>query len=100
MNDPNDETDGGIDPRLKCFSCGEVHERAKIVKTIDGREMGNYQDEWRRYHEAMWVLKKYRSKRTRQAYLSRIAEIRGSQAMADLRAEMMLLWKWKEGQKK
>jgi hypothetical protein len=100
MSNPNDETDGGIDPRLKCFSCGEVHERAKIVTTIDGREMGNYQDEWRRYHEAMWVLKKYRSKRTRQAYLSRIAEIRGPQAMADLRAEMMLLWKWKEGQKK
>ena len=71
MSDPNDEADGGVDPRLKCFSCGEVHERARIVKTIDGREMGNYQDEWRRYHEAMWVLKKYRSKRTRIRFRSR-----------------------------
>jgi hypothetical protein len=62
--------------------------------------MGNYQDEWRRYHEAMWVLKKFRSKRTRQEYLRRIAEIRGERAMHELRNEMMLLWKWKEGQKK
>lgn len=100
MTNPNEETDGGIDPRLRCYSCGEVHERARIVKTIDGREMGNYQDEWRRYHEAMWVLKKYRSKRTRQGYLQRIEEIRGPKAAAELRAEMLLLWKWKEGQKK
>jgi hypothetical protein len=93
-------TDGGIDERLRCYACGEVHVRARIVKTIDGREMGNYQDEWRRYYEAMWVLKKYRSKRTRQEYLRRVGEVRGERAMHELRDEMLLLWKWKKGQKK
>ena len=100
MTNPNEETDGGIDPRLKCHACGEVHERAKIVKTVDGREMGNYSGEWRRYCEARYVLKQFRSKRTRQGYLQRIGEIRGPQAAAELRAEMLLLWTWKEGQKK
>jgi hypothetical protein len=74
---PNEVADGGIDPRLKCYWCGEVHERAKVVTTVDGRQMGNYSEEWRRYHEAKWVLKTYRSKRTRQGYLNRINEIRG-----------------------
>ena len=97
---PNDEADGGIDPRLRCHACGEVHERARIVTTVDGREMGSYQDAWRRYHEAMWVLKKYRNKRTRMGYLARVMEVRGPKAMEELRAEMMVLWKWKEGQKK
>ena len=97
---PNEVADGGVDPRLKCFSCGEVHEAARIVKTVDGREMGNYQDEWRRYHEAMWVLKKYRSKRTRMEYLGKVREHRGEEQMQKLRAEMLLLWQWKEGNKK
>jgi hypothetical protein len=99
MSDPNEVADGGVDPRLKCFACGEVHERARIVKTVDGREMGNYQDEWRRYHEAMWVLKKYRSKRTRQEYLGKVRENRGERAMHELRNEMMLLWQWKQENK-
>ena len=100
MSDPNEVADGGIDPRLKCYWCGEVHERAKVVTTVDGRQMGNYSEEWRRYHEAKWVLKTYKSKRTRQGYLNRINEIRGEVAMYELRAEMMVLWQWKEGQKK
>ena len=88
------------DERLRCYSCGEVHEAARIVRTVDGREMGNYSADWFLYNEAVWVLKKYRSKRTRQGYLQRIGEIRGPKAAAELRAEMLLLWKWKEGQKK
>lgn len=95
---PNEpEADGG-DPRLRCFACGEVHERARIVKTHDGREMGNYSEEWRRYHEAKWVLKKYRSKNTRRKYLLVIEANRGVQAMLELRAEMMLQYNWKKGQ--
>ena len=96
---PDDKTDGG-DPRLRCHACGEVHERAKIVTTMDGREMGNYSEEWRLYCQAKYVLKQFRTKRTRQACLNRIKEIRGEQAMWELREEMMRLWKWKEGQKK
>ena len=97
---PNEVADGGVDERLRCYQCGEVHEAARIVKTVDGREMGNYQDEWRRYHEAMWVLKKYRSKRTRMEYLGKVREHRGEEQMQKLRAEMLLLWQWKEGNKK
>ena len=100
MTNPNEETDGGVDPRLKCHACGEVHERARIVTTVDGREMGNYSGEWRRYCEAKYVLKTFRSKRTRQGYLHRIQEIRVEHAMWELREEMMRLWTWKEGQKK
>lgn len=99
MTNPDDKTDG-VDPRLLCYACGEVHERAKIVKTMDGREVGNYSEEWRRYCEAKYVLKQFRTKRTRMGYLNRIQEIRGEQAMWQLREEMMRLWKWKEEQKK
>ena len=88
------------DERLKCYACGEVHENAKLVATIDGRVMGNYQEAWFRYNEAVWVLKTYRSKRTRTAYLDSVGEKRGQAARASLRAEMLLVWQWKEEKKK
>ena len=87
------------DERLKCYSCGEVHEAARIVRTVDGREMGNYSADWFLYNEAVWVLKKYRSKRTRQEYLGKVAVNRGKARMQKLRDEMLLLWKWKEENK-
>jgi len=86
------------DDRLKCYACGEVHETARIVRTRDGREMGSYSREWFMYNEAVWVLKKFRSKRTRQEYLGRVMENRGEAEMYKLRAEMLLQWKWKEEQ--
>jgi hypothetical protein len=86
------------DERLKCYACGEVHETARIVKTRDGREMGSYSRQWFMYNEAVWVLKKFRSKRTRQEYLGRVKENRGEAEMNKLRDEMLLQWKWKEGQ--
>jgi hypothetical protein len=86
------------DERLKCYACGEVHETARIVRTRDGREMGSYSRQWFMYNEAVWVLKKFRSKRTRQEYLGRVKENRGEAEMNKLRAEMLLQWKWKEGQ--
>jgi hypothetical protein len=100
MGNPNDEADGGIDPRLRCYQCKEVHPTAKIVTLPDGREMGTYQWEYRVYCEARYVLTKFRSKRTRQAYLSRIEEIRGQKMVDILKAEMLLQWRWKQGQKK
>lgn len=87
------------DERLKCYACGEVHETARIVRTVDGREMGSYSADWFLYNEAMWVLKKFRSKRTRQEYLGRVRENRGEAAMQRLRDEMLLLWQWKEKSK-
>lgn len=93
-------TDGGlIDERLRCRGCGEVHSHARIVTLPDGREVGNYSEEHRRYWEANWVLKRYRSKRTRQAYLDEIERIRGFEAKMELREEMLKIWTWKKGQK-
>ena len=93
-------TDGGlIDERLRCRGCGEVHSHARIVTLPDGREVGNYSEEHRRYWEANWVLKRYRSKRTRQAYLDEIERIRGFEAKMELREEMLKIWNWKKGQK-
>jgi hypothetical protein len=93
-------TDGGLfDERLKCHACGEVHSHARLVTTVDGREMGNYSEEWRRYNEAKWVLKRYRSKRTRQEYLDKVEELRGYPAKMELRDEMLKIWTWKKDNK-
>jgi len=97
---PNEVADGGVDERLRCYACGEMHEAARLVRTVDGREMGNYSADWFLYNEAWWVLKKYRSRRTRQEYLGKVRENRGEEQMQKLRAEMLLLWQWKEKQKK
>lgn len=97
---PNEVADGGIDPRLKCYWCGEVHERAKVVTTVDGRQMGSHSEEWWVYCEASFVLKRFRTKNTRQAYLRRITEIRGEKMVEILKAEMMRIWVYKQEQKK
>lgn len=83
------------DPRLVCYSCGAVHRWARLVDLPDGRVVGNYSEDYRRYCEAVAVLKKYRVKRTRQDYLAIVAEKRGTQAMVELREEMLRIWKWK-----
>ena len=92
--------DGLADGGLVCRACGQIHEDARLVVLPDGRRVGNYSEEYRRYNEAKWVFRKYRSKNTRRGYLSRVAEKRGEAAMQELRQEMWLVWKWKEGQKK
>lgn len=80
------------DERLVCYGCGQVHPEAKLVRLPDGREVGTYSEEYRRYHEALWVLKKKRSKRTRIEYLEGVREKRGLQAKEELREEMLRLW--------
>jgi hypothetical protein len=87
------------DERLKCYACGEVHENARLVTTLDGRTMGNYQQAWFLYNEAVWVLKTYRSKRTRTAYLDTIETKRGQAARKALREEMLRIYQWKEERK-
>ena len=87
------------DERLRCYACGEVHAGAKLVTTIDGRTMGNYQEAWFRHNEAVWVLKTYRSKRTRTTYLDAVGGKRGQAARAALRAEMLLIYNFKEEKK-
>jgi hypothetical protein len=82
----------GFDERLLCRACGEIHPDARLVTLPDGRQVGNYSEAHRLYNEARWVLRRYRVKSTRQAYLRRVAEQRGSEAAWALREEMLTLW--------
>lgn len=63
-----------------------------MVRLPDGREVGSYSEAFRRYHEAAWVLRKKRTKRTRIEYLDGVIEKRGRQAYEELREEMLKLW--------
>jgi hypothetical protein len=79
-----------------CYGCGQVHPEAKLVRLPDGREVGTYSEEYRRYHEAAWVLRKKRSKRTRLEYLDAVAEKRGVEARIALREEMLRQWQHRQ----
>jgi hypothetical protein len=84
------------DSRLHCLGCGKVHPGAKVVRVPDGREMGTYTEEWRQYCEATWLLRKKRTKHTRQDYLDLVQEKRGVQARLDLREELLIIWKHRQ----
>ena len=83
---------------LECRACGEVHPDAKIIKVADGREMGSYSEEYRRYCEASWVLRKRRNRKTRTAYLDLIGQGRGPAAAHELREEMIKQWQHRQRQ--
>jgi hypothetical protein len=80
------------DERLKCAACGQIHAQARLVSLPDGREVGSYSEEYRRYYEAVWVLRNKRTKRTRTEYLDGVQEKRGTQARVELREEMLRVW--------
>jgi len=50
------------------------------------------------YCEAKWVFRKFRSKRTRQLYLSQVADVRGEAGYVELYAAMLDIWKRKQEQ--
>ena len=81
-----------------CRACGQVHPQARLAKTEDGRELGTYSEEWRRYCEAKRVLRK-RKKESLNAYLDKIQELRGIDARLELREEMARIWKHRQGQR-
>ena len=84
------------DPRLLCRGCGRLHTGARLVTLPDGREVGNYSEALRQYHEAVWVLRKKRSRRTRIEYLDAVGEKRGQKARDALREEMMRIWEFRQ----
>ena len=84
--------------RLACFACGQLHPASRLVRLPDGREVGSYSNEYRVYCEAKWVFRKFRSKRTRQLYLSQVADVRGEAGYAELYAAMLDFWKRKQEQ--
>lgn len=88
-----------MDERLACRACGQVHPQARLAKTEDGREMGTYSEEWRRYCEARWLLRRKRSAKGFGQYLDKIQELRGIDARLELREEMARIWKHRQGQK-
>lgn len=89
MDTPQDEG-------LACPQCGQIHKGARWVDLPDGRRVSSYSEEYRRYHEAAWVLRKKRSKRTRLEYLDAVAEKRGVEARIALREEMLRQWQHKQ----
>lgn len=91
--------DQSSDP-LACPQCGQVHASARWMKLSYGEKVPLHSEHYRRYCEAKWVLKKYRSRGTRVAYLQRIAERRGQQAADELRSEMLKVFKQKEEKKR
>lgn len=86
------DSSSASDERLRCHGCGHIHPNARLVELSDGRVVGSYSEEYRRYCEAVWVLKKKRSKRTRIEYLDGVAEKRGRKAREELREEMLRIW--------
>jgi hypothetical protein len=85
------------DDRLVCYGCGKIHPQARLVSLSDGRQVGSYSEEFRRHCEALWVLRKKRSKRTRMEYLDGVAEKRGLKARQELREEMLRIWQSRQG---
>lgn len=81
-----------------CFACGQLHPASRLVRLPDGRAVGSYSDEFRVYCEAKWVFRKFRTKRTRQLYLSQVANVRGEAGYAKLYAAMLDIWKRKQEQ--
>jgi hypothetical protein len=95
-NVSNEQSKGEPLPHeLACPACQCVHPDARMVAFEYGGQVSNYSEAWRRHCEARFVLKKKRSKNTRQAYLVAVIEKRGEQAARELREEMMRIWRYR-----
>jgi hypothetical protein len=65
----------------------------RLVTLSDGRVVHNYSEEYRLYCEAKWLMKKYRTKNTRQKYLADVHEKRGVEGYKVLYDELLRQWK-------
>lgn len=81
---------------LRCEACGELHSSARLMRTEDGRELALQSEAYTRYCQARWVLKTYRTKRTRVAFLGRWRENKGEAEWAKLRGEMLLIYNYRQ----
>jgi hypothetical protein len=81
-----------VDVRLECFACGKVHGSSRLLHLPDGRTVGNYSEEYRLYAEAAGVLKRFRTRKTRQLHLAKVAEMRGQAGYERLRAAMLEIY--------
>lgn len=86
------EGGGQVDDRLRCFACNQVHRPSRLLHLPDGRTVGNYSEEYRLYAEAKTILKRFRTRKTRQLHLARVAELRGHAAYVQLRNAMLEIY--------
>lgn len=98
LEQPQLSSESSPNELLVCMACGEIHAGSRLVTLPDGRVVGSHSEDYRRYCEAKWVLKKKRTKNTRQAYLVAVQEQRGLQAAIELREEMKTIWHWQQSQ--
>jgi hypothetical protein len=78
--------------RLRCFACGQFHPGRRLLRLPDGTTVGNYSEEYRLYAEAKSVLKRFRTRKTRQLHLARVAELRGQSGYNALRNAMLKIY--------
>jgi len=81
-----------VDDRLRCLACNQVHSSSRLLHLLDGRTVGNYSEEYRLYAEAAGVLKRFRTRKTRQLHLARVAEVRGHASYEQLRNAMLAIY--------
>ena len=78
--------------RLRCFACGQLHPGRRLLRLPNGQTVGNYSEEFRLYAEAKSILKRFRTRKTRQLYLARVAELRGHAGYDALRNAMLEIY--------
>lgn len=65
--------------------------KSNKIKTIDGRELDSWSEEYRLYCEAKTILTKYKTNEQKREFLMRIKEKRGVNGYHYIRAEMIKL---------
>ena len=81
-----------VDDRLRCLACNQFHRPSRLLHLTDGRTVGNYSEEYRLYAEAKTILKRFRTRKTRQLHLARVAEVRGHASYDALRNAMLEIY--------
>ena len=66
-----------------------------MIKTLDGRILDSYSEEYKLYCAAKYILRKFRVKRTRQNYLRELLEKKGREFHNKFRAEMLRIYEAK-----
>ena len=80
------------DSRLRCFACGQFHPGGRLLHLPNGQTVGSYSKEYRLYAEAKSVLKRFRTRKTRQLHLQKVAELRGTAGYHELRNAMLEIY--------
>jgi hypothetical protein len=81
-----------VNDRLRCLACNQFHRPSRLLHLPDGRTVGNYAEEYRLYAEAKTILKRFRTRKTRQLHLAKVAELRGHASYEQLRNAMLEIY--------